>query len=209
MDVQSAESLLEVSPVVPVVVLEDADHAVPLARALLAGGIGVIELTLRTPAALEGVRRIAAEVPGIHLGVGTVVGAADVERAAAAGARFLVSPGTTPALVQAAADAGVPLLPGVSTVSEALLALEMGLRELKFFPAQQAGGAAFLSALRSPLPQLRFCPTGGITPGNARDYLSLSNVGCVGGSWITPPELLRAGDFARVEQLARAAVALR
>lgn len=202
-------SLLDVSPVIPVVVLDDATAAVPLARALLAGGVGVIELTLRTPAALDAVRAIAEDVPEILLGVGTVVDAEDVARAVDAGAQFLVSPGTTRTLVEAARTREVPLLPGVATVSEALAALELGLHELKFFPAEQSGGAAFLAALRSPLPQLRFCPTGGVTPANAPGYLALSNVGCVGGSWLTPPDVVAAGDFARVEALAREATSLR
>ena len=202
-------SVLDVSPVIPVVVLDDVAAAVPLARALVAGGIGVIEVTLRTPSALECVRAVAAEVPDILLGVGTVVCAEDVTRAVDAGAQFLVSPGTTRALVGAARESGVPLLPGVSTVSEALLALELGLHELKFFPAEQAGGAGFLAALRSPLPQLRFCPTGGISTANAGSYLELSNVGCVGGSWITPADAVAAGDFGRIEALATAAATLR
>lgn len=202
-------SVLDVSPVIPVVVLDDVSAAVPLARALLAGGVGIIELTLRTASALDAVRAIATEVPEILLGVGTCVSADDVARAVDAGAQFLVSPGTTRALVEAARDRDVPLLPGVATVSEALLALELGVHELKFFPAEQSGGAAFLGALRSPLPQLRFCPTGGISPTNAPDYLGLSNVGCVGGSWITPPDALANHEFARVEALARATVALR
>jgi 2-dehydro-3-deoxyphosphogluconate aldolase / (4S)-4-hydroxy-2-oxoglutarate aldolase len=205
----TAPSVLDVSPVIPVVVLEDAASAVPLAKALLAGGVGIIELTLRTPAALDAVRAVATEVPDILLGVGTVVSADDVARAVDAGAQFLVSPGTTRALVEAARSRDVPLLPGVSTVSEALLALELGLHELKFFPAEQAGGAPFLAALRSPLPQLRFCPTGGISPTNAPDYLGLSNVACVGGSWVTPHDALENHDFGRVEALAKAAVALR
>lgn len=202
-------SVLDVSPVIPVVVLDDVSAAVPLARALLAGGVGIVELTLRTPSALDAVRAVATEVPEIILGVGTVVSADDVARAVDAGAQFLVSPGTTRSMVQAARDRDVQLLPGVATVSEALLALELGLHELKFFPAEQSGGAAFLGALRSPLPQLRFCPTGGVSPGNAADYLGLSNVGCVGGSWITPPDALAAHDFARIEELARGAAALR
>ncbi|PRY11164.1 bifunctional 4-hydroxy-2-oxoglutarate aldolase/2-dehydro-3-deoxy-phosphogluconate aldolase [Kineococcus rhizosphaerae] len=202
-------SVLDVSPVIPVVVLEDAADAVPLARALLAGGIGIVELTLRTASALDAVRAVATEVPEILLGVGTVVSAEDVARAVDAGAQFLVSPGTTRSIVEAARDRDVPLLPGVATVSEALAALELGLHELKFFPAEQAGGAAFLGALRSPLPQLRFCPTGGVTPANAPQYLALPNVGCVGGSWITAPDVLADHDFGRVEELARAAVALR
>ncbi|WP_432545187.1 bifunctional 4-hydroxy-2-oxoglutarate aldolase/2-dehydro-3-deoxy-phosphogluconate aldolase [Kineococcus sp. SYSU DK002] len=202
-------SVLDVSPVIPVVVLDDAQAAVPLARALLAGGIGVVELTLRTTTALDAVRAVATEVPEILLGAGTVTCAEDAARAVDAGAQFLVSPGTTRAVVEAARSRDVPLLAGVATPSEALLALEMGLHELKFFPAEQAGGAAYLAALRSPLPQLRFCPTGGITPANAPGYLALANVGCVGGSWITPPDVLARRDFGRVEELARAAVALR
>ncbi|WP_432562349.1 bifunctional 4-hydroxy-2-oxoglutarate aldolase/2-dehydro-3-deoxy-phosphogluconate aldolase [Kineococcus sp. SYSU DK003] len=202
-------SVLDVSPVIPVVVLDDASAAVPLARALLAGGIGIVELTLRTPAALDAVRDIATEVPDILLGVGTVVSADDVARAVDAGAQFLVSPGTTRSIVEAARSREVPLLPGVSTVSEALFALELGLHELKFFPAEQAGGAAFLAALRSPLPQVRFCPTGGISPANAPEYLGLPNVGCVGGSWVTPHDALANHDFHRVEALAKAAVSLR
>nr|WP_246315585.1 bifunctional 4-hydroxy-2-oxoglutarate aldolase/2-dehydro-3-deoxy-phosphogluconate aldolase [Kineococcus aurantiacus] len=200
---------MDLSPVIPVVVLDDPDRAVPLARALLAGGVGVLELTLRTPTALESLRRIAAEVPDVHLGAGTCVRPADVHAAVGAGARFVVSPGTTPSLVAAARDAGVPLLPGVATVSEALQALEMGVSELKFFPAEQSGGAAFLAALRSPLPGLRFCPTGGVTAANAPDYLALGNVGCVGGSWLTPDDAVRAGDFDRVRDLAAAAAGLR
>jgi len=202
-------SVLDVSPVIPVVVLEDAASAVPLAKALLAGGIGIIEVTLRTATALDAVRAIAEEVPDILLGVGTATSADDVARAVDAGAQFVVSPGTTRALVEAARDRDVPLLPGVSTVSEALLALELGLHELKFFPAEQAGGAKFLAALRTVLPQVRFCPTGGITPANAPDYLGLANVGCVGGSWVTPHDVLVNHDFGRVEALAKAAVALR
>ncbi|MEZ0491406.1 bifunctional 4-hydroxy-2-oxoglutarate aldolase/2-dehydro-3-deoxy-phosphogluconate aldolase [Kineococcus sp. TBRC 1896] len=202
-------SVLDLSPVLPVVVVEDVTTAVPLARALLAGGVGVVELTLRTPAALDAVRAVAVEVPEIVLGVGTCTSADDVARAVDAGAQFLVSPGTTRSIVQAARDRDVPLLPGVATVSEALAALELGVHDLKFFPAQQSGGAPFLAALRTVLPQVRFCPTGGVSPANAGEYLALSNVGCVGGSWLTPADALAAGDFARVEELARAAVALR
>lgn len=198
---------LTLSPVVPVVVLDDPDAAVPLARALVAGGIGIIELTLRTPRALECARIIAAEVPEILLGIGTVLSAGDVAASVDAGARFLVSPGSTPGVLAAVADAGVPLLPGVSSVTEAMALAEAGYRDLKFFPAQQAGGAPFLAALASPLPHLRFCPTGGIGIDTAPDYLALPNVACVGGSWLTPKDAIAAGDWRRVTTLAREALA--
>jgi 2-dehydro-3-deoxyphosphogluconate aldolase/(4S)-4-hydroxy-2-oxoglutarate aldolase len=197
---------LSLSPVIPVVVLDDPDAAAPLARALVAGGIGVIELTLRTPRALECARIIAAEVPDIVLGVGTVLSAGDVDAAVGAGAQFLVSPGSTPAIRAAVADAGVPFLPGVSTVTEAMVLAEAGYRDLKFFPAEQSGGVRFLAALSSPLPHLRFCPTGGISVDTAADYLALSNVACVGGSWLTPKNAIAAGDWDRVTTLTREAV---
>jgi 2-dehydro-3-deoxyphosphogluconate aldolase/(4S)-4-hydroxy-2-oxoglutarate aldolase len=198
---------LSLSPVIPVVVLDDPDAAAPLARALVAGGIGIIELTLRTPRALECARIIAAEVPEIVLGVGTVLSAGDVDAAVGAGAQFLVSPGSTPAIRSAVTEAGVPFLPGVSTVTEAMVLADAGYRDLKFFPAQQSGGAPFLAALSSPLPHLRFCPTGGIGLDTAPDYLALPNVACVGGSWLTPKDAIAAGDWDRVTTLARDAVA--
>ncbi|WP_412543707.1 bifunctional 4-hydroxy-2-oxoglutarate aldolase/2-dehydro-3-deoxy-phosphogluconate aldolase [Longispora sp. K20-0274] len=202
-------SILDLAPVIPVVVIHDAAHAVPLARALVAGGLPAIEITLRTPAALDAVRAIAAEVPEAWIGVGTVTTPAHVTASVAAGARFLVSPGATPALHGALADSGLPYLPGVATVSEVLAAVERGLSELKFFPAEAAGGAAYLKALSGPLPDVRFCPTGGITADSAVDYLALPNVGCVGGSWLTPGDLLAAGDWAAVERLAAKAARLR
>lgn len=198
---------LTLSPVIPVVVLDDPSAAAPLARALVAGGIGVVELTLRTPRALECARIIADEVPEIVLGIGTVLSTVDVEAAVAAGARFLVSPGSTPGVLAAVADAGVPFLPGVASVTEAMALAEAGYRDLKFFPAQQAGGAPFLAALSSPLPHLRFCPTGGIGVDTAPDYLALPNVACVGGSWLTPKDAIAAGEWDRVTALAREAVA--
>lgn len=204
----SAPSLLDRVPVVPVVVLHDADHAVPVARALVAGGLPAIELTLRTPVALECVRRIAAEVPEILLGVGTVVSPSQAAESVAAGAGFLVSPGATPSLLDALDESGLPYLAGVNTVSEAMALLERGRTEMKFFPAAPSGGVPFLSALAAPLPRARFCPTGGITPTTARDYLALPNVGCVGGSWLTPRALLDAGDWAGIERLAHEAAAL-
>ncbi|MGI8333268.1 bifunctional 4-hydroxy-2-oxoglutarate aldolase/2-dehydro-3-deoxy-phosphogluconate aldolase [Actinomadura scrupuli] len=205
----NARELMELCPVVPVVVLEDARHAVPLARALVAGGLPAIELTLRTPAALEAIERIAAEVPDAVVGAGTVTTPGQVRDAAGAGARFLVSPGCTGPLREAMTGSGLPFLPGVATASEALALLEHGITAMKFFPAEAAGGAAYLRALGGPLPQVTFCPTGGITPESAAGYLALPNVGCVGGSWLTPPGLVRAGDWDRIEDLARKAAALR
>ena len=201
-------SLLDRAPVVPVVVVDDAAHAVPLARALVAGGLPVIELTLRTPAALDAIRAIADEVPEILLGAGTVVTPGQAKEALDAGAQFLVSPGSTPALLGAMADTGLPFLPGTATVSEVLAVLEAGFSELKFFPAEASGGAAFVKAVGAPVPAARFCPTGGITAASAPSYLALPNVGCVGGSWITPADALATGDWARVERLAREAAAL-
>lgn len=201
-------SLLDRVPVVPVVVIEDLAHAVPLAQALARGGLPVVELTLRTPVALDAVRAIAEEVPEVLIGAGTIVEPKQAAQAVEAGAGFLVSPGSTPDLLEAMTDTGVPFLPGVATVSEVLAAYERGLTELKFFPAEAAGGAAYLKSIGGPLPQIRFCPTGGITPASAPDYLALPNVGCVGGSWLTPAAALAAGDWNAVEQLARAAAAL-
>lgn len=206
---EAGASLLDLVPVVPVVVVEDLAHAVPLARALVAGGLPVVELTLRTPVALDAVRAIAAEVPEITLGVGTVCTPQQAEQAAEAGAGFLVSPGTTPDLLAAMLGTGLPFLPGTATVSEVLRVLEAGVTEMKFFPAEASGGTAYLSSLASPLAAARFCPTGGITAASAPGYLALPNVGCVGGSWLTPRDALAAGDWGRVEQLAREAAALR
>lgn len=203
------KSLLDLVPVIPVVVVDDLDHAVPLARALVAGGVPVIELTLRTPAALDAIRRIADEVPEIVVGAGTIVEPDQAKQAAAAGARFLVSPGSTPRLLDAMDDTELPHLPGAATVSEVLALLERGYSELKLFPAEASGGTAFLKAVASPVPQVRFCPTGGVSAANAGDYLALPNIGCVGGSWLTPTDALAAGDWARVEGLAAATRGLR
>jgi 2-dehydro-3-deoxyphosphogluconate aldolase/(4S)-4-hydroxy-2-oxoglutarate aldolase len=201
-------SLLDRVPVVPVVVVDDVAHAVPVARALVAGGLPVIELTLRTPVALEAVRRIADEVPEILVGAGTITSAAQAKEAAEAGARFLVSPGSTTGVLIGMAETGLPFLPGVSTVTEVMRLLEQGHTEMKFFPAEAAGGVPMLKSINGPLPQARFCPTGGITAATAADYLALPNVGCVGGSWLTPADVLAARDWARVEALAAAASAL-
>jgi 2-dehydro-3-deoxyphosphogluconate aldolase/(4S)-4-hydroxy-2-oxoglutarate aldolase len=203
-----SESLLSLAPVVPVVVLDDLAHAVPVARALVAGGLPVIELTLRTPVALDAIAAIAAEVPEILVGAGTITSPELVGRAVEAGAQFLVSPGTTSTLLRELAGSGVPFLPGTATVSEAMAVLEAGFSEMKFFPAEASGGAAYLKSLASPLPAARFCPTGGITAASAPAYLSLPNVGCVGGTWLTPTDALAAGDWDRVATLARDAAAL-
>ncbi|MCF1593883.1 bifunctional 4-hydroxy-2-oxoglutarate aldolase/2-dehydro-3-deoxy-phosphogluconate aldolase [Streptomyces muensis] len=202
-------SVLDIAPVVPVVVVDDPSDAVPLARALVAGGLPAIEVTLRTPAALEAIGAIADAVPEAVVGAGTVITPEQVSRAVAAGARFLVSPGWTDLLLEAMRASGVPFLPGVSTASEVVALLERGVREMKFFPAEAAGGTAYLKSLYGPLPQVRFCPTGGIGPATAPDYLALPNVGCVGGSWMLPADVVAARDWARVEELARAAAGLR
>lgn len=202
-------SVLDVVPVMPVVVIDDLATAVPVARALVAGGLPAIELTLRTPVALDALRAIAAEVPEILLGAGTITTPAQAEAAVDAGARFLVSPGLTPDLLAGMLGTGVPFLPGTSTVSEVLAVLEAGLTEMKFFPAEAAGGAPYLKSVAGPLPQARFCPTGGITPASAPSYLALANVGCVGGSWLTPADALAAGDWERISKLAAEAAALR
>ncbi|WP_159673522.1 bifunctional 4-hydroxy-2-oxoglutarate aldolase/2-dehydro-3-deoxy-phosphogluconate aldolase [Streptomyces mexicanus] len=204
----ASASVLDLAPVLPVVVLDDAAVAVPLARALVAGGLPAIEVTLRTPAALDGLRAIAAEVPEAAVGAGTVITPEQVGECVAAGARFLVSPGWTDSLLTAMAASGVPYLPGVSTASEVVALLERGVREMKFFPAQAAGGTAYLKSLAGPLPQARFCPTGGVDPENAPEYLALPNVGCVGGSWMVPADAVAAGDWDRIEELARAAAQL-
>lgn len=192
-------------PVIPVVVIDDPDDAVPVARALARGGLPVIELTLRTPSALASIKAISAEVPEVLIGAGTVTTPAQANDAVTAGAQFLVSPGSTPRLLDAMIETEVPFLPGVATVGEALQVWERGVTEMKFFPAEAAGGAPFLKSLHGPLPQLRFCPTGGITPANASSYLALPNVACVGGSWLTPADALTAGDWDTVERLAREA----
>ncbi len=203
------DSVLDLAAVVPVVVIAEVSDAVPVARALVGGGLRGVEVTLRTPAALEAIRAIAEEVPEAVVGAGTVITPGQVAAAVAAGARFLVSPGWTEGLLAAMRGCGVPFLPGVSTASEVVALLEHGVREMKVVPAQAAGGTAYLRSLAGPLPQARFCPTGGIGPGNAAEYLALPNVGCVGGSWMVPADAVAAGDWARIEALARAAAGLR
>ncbi len=195
-------------PVIPVVVIEQAAHAVPMARALLAGGVRVIEVTLRTPAAIAAIAAIAQSIPDVIVGAGTVRSDADARAALAAGARFAVSPGFSPRVAAACRETGLALLPGVATASEVMLAADHGFRFLKFFPASAAGGTAMLKAWASVFADVSFCPTGGITAASAPDYLALANVKVVGGSWLTPPDALAAADWARIEALAREAARL-
>jgi 2-dehydro-3-deoxyphosphogluconate aldolase/(4S)-4-hydroxy-2-oxoglutarate aldolase len=204
----TAIEVMEDAPVIPVIVLHDVAHAVPLARALVAGGIRMLEVTLRTPVALACIEAIAKEVPDAVVGAGTVRSAADAQAAALAGARFAVSPGYTRALSKACHDLGIALLPGVATGSEIMMAQEDGFSAMKFFPAVQAGGPAMLKAWQGPFNDVRFCPTGGVTPQNAREFLSLSNVACVGGSWLVPAEAPAAGDWNRITRAAALAAAL-
>jgi 2-dehydro-3-deoxyphosphogluconate aldolase/(4S)-4-hydroxy-2-oxoglutarate aldolase len=201
--------LVSRTPVIPVLTIERVADAVPLARALVAGGLPVIEVTLRTKVAAEAVHQIASQVPDCIVGVGTVTQMADIASATAAGAKYLVSPGTPASLVEALADAKVPVLPGCATVSEAMALGARGFKVLKFFPAEASGGAAWLTSIAAPLPGLKFCPTGGIDQRNAAAYLACPNVLAVGGSWVAPKDALAAGDFARITQLAREAAALR
>lgn len=201
----TALQVMQDAPVIPVIVLTDVAHAVPMARALVAGGIRMLEVTLRTPQALACMEAIAQEVPEAVVGAGTVRSPQDAAAAAKAGAQFAVSPGYTRAVGQACRDQGLSLLPGVATGSEIMMAQEDGYTELKFFPAMQAGGAAMLKAWSGPFFDVQFCPTGGVTPGNALDFLRLPNVACVGGSWLVPADALAQGDWARIEALAREA----
>ena len=205
----SALDVMRDAPVIPVIVLQDLAQAVPLARALAAGGIRMLEVTLRTPVALACIEAIAKEVPEASVGAGTVRSAADAQAAALAGARFAVSPGYTHAIGRACHDLGLPLLPGVATGSEILQAQEDGYTALKFFPAMQSGGVPMLKAWQGPFSDVRFCPTGGVTAANAGEFLALPNVACVGGSWLTPAEVVQRGDWATVTRLARQAAGLR
>jgi 2-dehydro-3-deoxyphosphogluconate aldolase/(4S)-4-hydroxy-2-oxoglutarate aldolase len=205
----TSTQVMEDAPVIPVIVLQDVAHAVPLARALVAGGIRMLEVTLRTPVALACIEAIAKEVPEAVVGAGTVRSAADAQAAAMAGSRFVVSPGYTHAVGKACHELGIALLPGVATGSEIMAAQEDGFTSLKFFPAQQAGGSAMLKAWYGPFGDVRFCPTGGITAANAGEFLALPNVACVGGSWLTPADAVRAGDWPRITQLAAEAAGLR
>ncbi len=200
-------TILRGQPVIPVIRIEDAADAPAMIAALVRGGLPAVEITLRTPAAIDAIRLATAECPDAIVGVGTVLGARQFDDACQAGAQFVVSPGGTIELLDAARDSGVPLLPGAITPSEMMAMREEGYSVLKFFPAEQAGGAQFLKALASPLADILFCPTGGIGLKNLSDYLSLSNVVCVGGSWLTPDDAVQAKDWNRIETLAREAVA--
>ena len=205
----TALQVMRDAPVIPVIVLNDVAHAVPMARALVAGGIRMLEVTLRTPQALACIEAIAREVPEAVVGAGTVRSRADAQAAANAGARFAVSPGYTSAVGQACRDFGLALLPGVATGSEIMMAQEDGLSQLKFFPAMQAGGPAMLKAWSGPFFDVQFCPTGGVTLQNAPEFLALPNVVCVGGSWLVPADAVAAGDWVKVTALAQATHALR
>lgn len=203
----SAENILSTGPVVPVIVINELKDAVPLAKALLAGGVRVLEVTLRTPCALDAIRAIAKEVPEAIVGAGTVLNPQQLADVAAAGGQFAISPGLTEPLLQAAVDGEIPLIPGISSVSELMLGMDYGLREFKFFPAEANGGVKALQAICSAISQVRFCPTGGITLNNCRDYLALPSVLCVGGSWFVPTDAIAKGDFKRITELASEAVA--
>jgi 2-dehydro-3-deoxyphosphogluconate aldolase/(4S)-4-hydroxy-2-oxoglutarate aldolase len=205
---ESLLKILQAAPVVPVLTIEDRAIAVPLARALVAGGLTALELTLRTKAAADCIRAIAGEVEGANVGAGTVLDRQQLDEAVSSGAKFLVSPGATPDLIAAAMDCPVPYLPGVATAGEAMRLAEAGFTMVKFFPAEPAGGISYLKALASPLPSLRFCPTGGIGPKNAAAYLALANVICVGGSWVAPAEAVANADWAQITMLSRQAAAL-
>ena len=208
-DATQSADILRRAPVIPVLTIDDFEIAVPLARALCDGGLSVIEVTLRTKAALAAIAAIAVEVPDCIVGAGTVVRHVDAAFAIDAGAKFLVSPGTDPVLAETFTEIEIPVVPGCATVSEAMVLSDLGFEVLKFFPAEASGGAAWLKAVAAPLPHIRFCPTGGIDMSNAGDYLALPNVIAVGGSWVVPQEALAAKDFARIRTLAREASGLR
>ncbi|MBS0309563.1 MAG: bifunctional 4-hydroxy-2-oxoglutarate aldolase/2-dehydro-3-deoxy-phosphogluconate aldolase [Proteobacteria bacterium] len=201
--------IMHASPVIPVIAIDDPAHAVPLASALVAGGIRVLEITLRTAHGLAAIRAITAQVPQAIVGVGTLTQPEEFAAARDAGALFGVAPGLTPALIAAAKQSGLPLLPGVMTPSEVMAAREVGFQQLKLFPAVPAGGVGMLNAIAGPLPDVRFCPTGGITIDSAPHFLACKNVACVGGSWLTPKDVVHAGDWRKITELARAASTLR
>ncbi len=202
-----AETILTSGPVVPVIVINKLEQAVPLAKALVAGGVRVLEVTLRTPCAMDAIRAIIKEVPEAIVGAGTVTNVRQLAEVTAAGVQFVISPGVTESLLKAATEGTIPLIPGIATVSELMLGMDYGLREFKFFPAEANGGVKALQAIAGPFPQIRFCPTGGISPKNYRDYLALKSVLCIGGSWLVPNDALAAGDYARITELAKEAVA--
>ena len=202
------KDIMNTSPVIPVMVINKLEHAVPLANALVEGGLKVLEITLRTPIALEAIKRIKAEVPGAIVGAGTVINLETLNQVIDAGSEFIVSPGVTDTLIDAALKSGTPILPGVVTPSEVMNLLEKGITEMKFFPAEAAGGIPMVKSIGGPLPQVTFCPTGGVSPNNAADYLALSNVACVGGSWMAPTSLVDAEDWDEIKRLTIEAVSI-
>jgi 2-dehydro-3-deoxyphosphogluconate aldolase/(4S)-4-hydroxy-2-oxoglutarate aldolase len=203
----SALDVLQSGPVIPVIVINDLNHAVPLAKALLAGGVKVLEVTLRTPVAIEAIRKIAEEVPQAVVGAGTVATEEDLQAVAKAGGVFAISPGLTPTLLHAAIHGPIALIPGIASASELMLGMEYGLTEFKFFPAEAAGGVNLLKSISGPFPQVHFCPTGGISPANYKEYLRLKNVICVGGSWLAPVDAMEQGDWQKITNLAQMAIA--
>lgn len=202
----SAETILKQGPVVPVIVIRKLEQAVPLAKALADGGINVLEVTLRTECAIDAIRLIAQEVPEAIVGAGTVINAKQLMDVSQAGAQFAISPGLTEELLAAAVQGNIPLIPGISTVSELMLGMNYGLKEFKFFPAEANGGVKALKAITGPFSQVKFCPTGGISLANYRDYLALDNVLCIGGSWLVPEDALNSGDYKKITQLAQDAI---
>lgn len=200
------QDIFKRSPIVPVMVINKIEDAVPLARALVAGGISVLEVTLRTPCALEAITKIAKEVPEALVGAGTILNETQLKQAIDAGAQFVITPGATTDLLKAAMAGTVPLIPGVASISEVMAGMELGYTNFKFFPAEASGGVNALKAFSGPLANIRFCPTGGITPSSYKDYLALSNVDCIGGSWIAPTDAMEQGDWARITQLCKDAI---
>ncbi len=205
---KTIKEIMNSSPIVPVMVINDVEHAVPLAKALVKGGITVLEITLRTDAALESITRIKAEVPDAIVGAGTIINIDTLNKAIAAGAEFIVSPGTTDKMIDAALATGVPLLPGIANPSDAMRLLEKGITAMKFFPAEAAGGIPMLKSIGAPIPQITFCPTGGINQNNVKDYYSLANVACVGGSWMCAANLVDAENWDEITRLSAEAIEL-
>ncbi len=200
------QDIFKRSPIVPVMVINKIEDAVPLAKALVAGGISVLEVTLRTPCALEAITKIAKEVPDALVGAGTILNEEQLKQAVDAGAQFVITPGATPSLLKAAMAGTTPLIPGVASISEVMTGMSLGYKNFKFFPAEASGGVNALKAFSGPLADIRFCPTGGITPSSYRDYLALKNVDCIGGSWIAPTDAMEQGDWARITALCKEAI---
>ena len=205
---RTIKDIMAISPIVPVMVINNVEHAVPLAHALVKGGLKVLEITLRTPAALESIRRIRAEVPEAIVGAGTIINIETLNKAIDAGAEFIVSPGTTDKMIDAALATGIPLLPGIANPSQAMCLLEKGITEMKFFPAEAAGGIPMLKSIGAPIPQISFCPTGGVSQKNVKEYYNRSNVACVGGSWMCAASLVDAEDWGEITRLSIEAIAL-